>query len=285
MNELIALHVAHLRSAGLSPRTIEDSAGFLQRLDRDLPLGIEHTYRAELEHYFGEGRTRRSRWSDSTRETYFNHGLRFFIWATDEDVDLLDENPMARMRRPHARKGEPRPLEADEIAAVLERTAVPWIRTCFVIALGSGLRCCELAGLQREDVGEDRIFIRRAKGGGSAAVPSSPEVLEAVRDFPRGSIVEYAGGVADARWISIRSAVYFNRKLGMKGVSLHRCRHTFAKRLRDGGADAFVIKKAMRHASLTSTEIYVGATDGECRQAVQGLTPLPAPTPGHPAEH
>lgn len=270
MNELIALHMAHLRSAGMSPRTIEDATGLLQRLDRDLPMGIEHTYRAELESYFGN-----ADWSEATRETYFNHARRFFVWAADEDVDLLDANPMARMRRPHARKGEPRPLSPDEITAVLTRTRIEWIRVCFLIALGSGLRCCELAGLRREDVGEEKVFIRRAKGGGSASVPSSPEILDAVRDFPRGSIVEHVGGKADARWISIRSAVYFNRTLGMKGVSLHRCRHTFAQRLRDGGADAFVIKKAMRHASLTSTEIYVGATEGECRQAVQGLTPLP----------
>lgn len=270
MNELIALHVAHLRRERWSPRTIQDSAGALQRLDAALPLGIDHTDRDELEGYFGN-----EDWSDATRENYFNHALRFFTWGTDPDVDVLDENPMVRMRRPRVPKGEPRPLSPDEITEVLTRTRVEWIRVCFLIALGSGLRCCELAGLHREDVGAERIFIRRAKGGGSASVPSSPEVLDTVRDFPRGSIVEHVGGHADARWISIRSAVYFNRTLKMKGVSLHRCRHTFAKRLRDGGADAFVIKKAMRHASLTSTEIYVGATEGECRQAVQGLTPLP----------
>jgi integrase len=274
MHELIALHVAHLRSESWSPRTIEDAIGALSRMDRDLPMGIEHTFRAELESYFGN-----PDWSPATRENYWNHAQRFYTWAADRDVDLINENPMVRMRRPKVRKGEPRPLSDEEIAAVLTRTTVPWIRTCFLISLGSGLRCGELAGLKREDIGTERIFIRRAKGGGSASVPSSPEVLEAVRDFPRGSIVEHAGGIADARWISMRSAIYFNRSLGMKGVSLHRCRHTFAKRLRDSGADAFVIKKALRHSSLQSTEIYVGATEDECRLAVQGLAPLTSLAP------
>jgi integrase len=268
MNDLIALHIAHLRSAGMSPRTTQAAVEVLGRLHDALQAGIESTSRAELEQYFGN-----EKWSTATRECYFNHALRFYRWATDEDVDLIDHNPMARMKRPIARKGEPRPLSDEQVQQILTRAVDPF-RLCAVIALHSGLRCIELAGLHKADIGAEKIFIRRAKGGQSATVPSHPELVDLVRDFPEGPVVASAGGHADARWISIRSAVYFSRSLGMKGVSLHRCRHTFASRLRDSGADAFVIKKALRHSSLTSTEIYVGASDQECRQAVRGLAPL-----------
>lgn len=267
MNELIALHLAALRSRGYSKRTVRDAGDFLHRLDAALQLGIAVTTRAELEAFLGN-----DEWADATRETYHGHAARFYGWATEEDVDLLDLNPMARMKRPRARKGSPRPLSARELETVFTRAEQPY-RLCAVIAYETGLRCCEIAGLRKADVGEEDVFIRKAKGGGSATVPGRPQMLiEAIRDLPEGLLVESVGGVADARWISIRSAVHFSRKLGMPGVSLHRLRHTYAKRLRDGGNDAFVLKRQLRHSSLTSTEIYAGATEEECRQAVRGLT-------------
>lgn len=269
MHELILLHLAHLRAQGLSPRTIADAGGALDRADRALRLGITQTHRAELELYLGN-----EDWSQNSRQTYHNHLRRFYEWAADDDDPLISDNPMARMKRVVVRKGAPRPLSPEQIEAVLTRSVNPF-RLCAVIALCSGLRCCEIAGLRKEDVGQEEIYIRRQKGGGSAAVPTSREILEAVDGFPPGLLVESAGGVADARWISIRSAVYFSRSLKLPGVSLHRMRHTFAKRLRDAGADAFVIRDNLRHKSLTSTEIYVGASEEECRQAVRGLPALP----------
>lgn len=270
MNDLIALHVAHLRSAGMSPRTCQDAGDFLHRLDRALDLGVAVTSRVELEGYLGN-----ERWSDATRETYHNHAARFYTWATEPDVDLIDINPMENMHKPHARKGVPRPVSSRELEIVLTRATQPF-QLCAVIALETGLRCCEIAGLRKEDVGEEDVYVRRAKGGGSATVPGRPPALiEAIRGLPDGLLVEAVGGIADARWISIRSAVYFRRKLGLPGVCLHRLRHTYAKRLRDAGNDAFVIKRQLRHASLTSTEVYAGPTEEECRQAVRGLPTLP----------
>lgn len=270
MNELIQLHLAALRSRGFSQRTISDAGDLLVRLDAHLKLGIAATSRPELEAFLG-----RDGWSDATRETYHGHAARFYAWATEEDVDLLDHNPMARMPRPHARKGSPRPLSALELEIVLTRSIQPY-RLCAIIAYETGLRCCEIAGLHKADVGDEDVFVRRAKGGGSATVPGRPQMLiDAVRDLPDGPLVEAVGGIADARWISVRSAVYFRRTLKLPGVSLHRLRHTYAKRLRDAGNDLFVLKRQLRHRSIQSTEIYAGATEEECRRAVRGLpTPL-----------
>lgn len=267
MNELIQLHLAALRSRGFSKRTIADAGDLLVRLDTHLQLGVAMTSRPELESFLG-----RDGWSDATRETYHGHAARFYAWATEDDVDLLDHNPMASMIRPRARKGTPRPLSARELEIVLTKSVQPY-RLCAVIAYETGLRCCEIAGLHKADVGDEDVYVRRAKGGGSATVPGRPQMLlDAIRDLPDGPLVEAVGGVADARWISIRSAVYFRRTLNLPGVSLHRLRHQYAKRLRDAGHDLFVLKRQLRHHSIQSTEIYAGATEEECRRAVRGLT-------------
>lgn len=270
MNELIALHVAALRARGFSKRTVADARDFLVRLDEALKIGVRATSRSEIEAFLGN-----EKWSDATRETYHGHAARFYDWATEPDVDLIDYNPMANMKRPQTPKGKPRPLSAHEVEIVLNRSVQPY-QLCALIVLETGLRCCEVAGLRKEDIGEDDVYVRKAKGGGSATVPGRPAMLiEAIRDLPDGLLVESVGGIADPRWISIRSAVYFRRSLGLPGVSLHRLRHTYAKRLRDAGHDLFVVQRQLRHKSVQSTQIYAGATDEECRQAVRGLATLP----------
>lgn len=274
MNDLIRLHAAHLRAAGMRPRTIEAAIDALDRLDRHLTLDLGHASRAELEGYLGN-----PNWKPATRTAYYFHAAKFYRWATDPDIDLLDHNPMERIPRPRVPKGVPRPLTDGQVETILTRARDPF-RLFALIALETGLRCCEIAELHRDDVTESGVYIRRAKGGASATVPGQPVVLlEALRDFPPGLVAVAAGGVADAKWISKRSVDHFKRALNMPGVSLHRCRHTFARRIREAGGDAFLIKRALRHSSLVSTQIYVGASDEECRQAMRGLTALPYKVP------
>lgn len=274
MNQLIALHAAHLRATGMGERTIGAAVAALERLDRDLALGIAHASRAELEAWLGN-----PGWKPATRNVYHFHVSKFYTWATDEDVDLLDLNPVARIPRSRARKGVPRPLTDGQVERILTSAAEPF-RLFALIALETGLRCCEIAELHKADIGEDDVFVRRAKGGMSATVPGRPATLAAaIAHLLDGLIAETAGGVADAQWISKRSAGHFSRQLHMPGVGLHRCRHTFAERLRRAGGDAFLIKRSLRHASLASTQIYVGASDDECRRAVRGLTALPYKAP------
>jgi len=272
MNKLIQLHLVALRQQSMSERSREDAAAVLERMHAALKLGIAKTSRTELESFLAGPADSKRAWSDGTRATYFGHAARFYAWATDPDVDLISHNPMENMPRPQTRRGKPRPLSPRELDIVLTRSAQPF-RLCALIAFETGLRCCEIAGLRKCDVGEDDVYIRKAKGGGSETVPGRPAALiDAISDLPDGLLVEAVGGIADARWISIRSAVYFRRTLGLPGVSLHRMRHTYAKRLRDAGHDLFVLQRQLRHKSVQSTQIYAGATDEECRQAVRGLT-------------
>lgn len=258
----IADHIEWCRSH-LSERTTTDREACLRRADRDLESGVAYANRRELRAWLAN-----QRWSDATKETYFNHLAGFFEQAMQDG--LVDENPMEGIPRAHARKGRPRPLTEEQLAQVFNRSINPY-RLCAVIAYGSGLRCCEIAGLHREDISEEVMYIRRAKGGASDTVATAPEIWQAVRDFPRGPVVEHVGGIADPRWISIRCAVYWSRSLGLPGVSMHRLRHSFARRLRASGADPWTVKEALRHASIATTEIYLGATKEECAAAIHAL--------------
>ena len=57
---------------------------------------------------------------------------------------------------------------------------------------------------------------------------------------------------------------------GIEG-SLHRCRHTYATELLRAGANIRVVQTLMRHASLSSTQIYTAVDENERREGIRRL--------------
>lgn len=269
MSDLIHAHCAWLRPA-VSERTYGARKEWLERADAVMPFGVAEADRRELETFLGE-----NDWGPATRAKVFYHLNAFFEWGVDPrngegGVPVLEDNPMVGMRRPKAPRGEPRPVTDAELAYVLEHAREPY-RTAVILAAGVGLRASELAGQKREDINEEVIWVRHGKGGVSAPVPMQREVWEHVRDFPRGYVIEHVGGVADGRAMSARATNYFARTLKMPGICLHRFRHTYARLLREGGADIATISRCLRHRHLSSTQVYARATEAECRFAVSTL--------------
>lgn len=267
--DLISAHCNSLKAGGLARRTVEAREYWLRYAEREMPFGVIEADRHELEAFLGH-----DGWARATRSKAFYHLNSFFEWGVDpangQDGAILDDNPMAGMRRPKAPRGEPRPLTDAELRHVLANAREPYL-TCVVLASGVGLRASELARQLRQHVNEEVIWVEEGKGGESASVPMQREVWEHVRDFPRGRLLAYVGGVADGRRLSALATNYFARTLDMPGVSLHRFRHTYARLLREGGADIATISRCLRHRHLSSTQVYARSTEAECRLAVNSL--------------
>jgi len=60
-------------------------------------------------------------------------------------------------------------------------------------------------------------------------------------------------------------------KAGIKGLYPHLLRHTFAVNLRRKGADTMLLKEALGHSSILTTQIYCGFTDGEFKEKMRRL--------------
>jgi integrase len=268
MTDLIDPYLKWCTAQGMSPRTLDTYAGILRRADAELPYGLEQAYEQEIVDWLA-----RPHLSAASQSAYWQGLKSFYRWSTRPQSPVLESDPMEGMKPPRKPRGRARPLPADVVEDVLARAVDPF-HLHVVLSLYAGLRCIEIAGLRREDVTENLIDLRQAKGGSPQVAFGHPEIWRTVRDFPPGSLVEHVGGVADASWVSIRSALYFRRKLGYT-ISLHRFRHTFAGRLRGWGHDLPVVQRAMRHASIASTMIYLEVGDGEVATAVANL---PAPT-------
>jgi site-specific recombinase XerD len=61
------------------------------------------------------------------------------------------------------------------------------------------------------------------------------------------------------------------KRAGIKDLHPHILRHSYASNLRTKGADLLLIKEALGHSSVMTTEIYAHINDGQYREKLKGL--------------
>lgn len=266
MTTLIDQYLEWLRRCNRSPQTISARRDILGRIDTAVPHGIELATSEEL-----GGWLYRDGWSAATKETYYGAISSFFVWATNPYDPKVDFNPVDLMPRPKCPRGLPRPVSDRQLRKILTESVSPYLLWSLLAAY-AGMRCCEIAQLDREDITPEAISIRRGKGGKPGVVPTHPAVWAAVEHLPDGPIAwTDNGGPANAKWVSIRTAIYYRRHLGMPGVGLHRLRHWFGTSTYKATKDIRATQELLRHSSPATTAIYTLVSDEQRRLAVNAL--------------
>lgn len=276
--DMIDAYIDHLEqtSKSRSKDTPRHRRLILLKLQRDLPYGIDRTCKEELMEWLEKpnARTGKPR-SLNTAATYLNC-LRdaYGFWA-DPDDPWISEDPTIGIPSYPRQKGRARPGSEEQLAFIIEHGAEPY-RTWTIIAAYQGLRCVELAGLDREHITQQRLIVVRGKGGKARMHDTDPLVWDAVRDLPPGPICREVstGGRADAHYVSYTSARYF-REIGFAGLTMHMWRHRLGVQLQRLYKNIRVTQEALGHDSLTSTQIYTDASEDETREA-RAMLPRPA---------
>ena len=151
----------------------------------------------------------------------------------------------------------PKPLEERYIFEVL-KAADPMERLLLYLLYGLGLRIGELAGLERNRIGEKWILVH-GKGGKSRQLPLPLKVREALRDYlvvsPAGRYLFEKGGVPmNASQLRYRIGKIFKAR-GIKATP-HQLRHSFATHLLEHGARIADVSELLGHSSMATTQIY-----------------------------
>lgn len=256
--DLIQGYISWLRKESSSTKTIKDRLRILTTMDKDLPYGLDMANTDELEAWLW-----REGWSEGTRETYYYAFTGFFRWAVKKEI--LDFDPSHEITPPRVPQRLPRPISDEELTQLLARAAAPyqlWVK----LAAYGGLRCLDISRLDRERINERTITIIRSKGAKARVVPTHELVWEAVRDLPPGPITEH-----DADYVAQRSAIHFSRSLGMRGVTLHRCRHWFGTMVQRLYRDLRVTQELMGHADPRTTAGYAMVAGEQTRAAIDVL--------------
>lgn len=194
---------------------------------------------------------------------------------------VIASSPVAGLRGPKRAHRLPAFLGKEETSRLLDGTPTPALsnfenardQALFEVLYGSGLRISEACNLDLGDVdgADGKVTVRRGKGGKDRIVPIGGKAIAALDAYLplRQRLLATAKGVVDenAVFLSRRGLRMGDREArrkldrrelqnGVKRVSPHALRHSFATHLLGEGADLRSIQEMLGHASLRTTQRY-----------------------------
>lgn len=250
----------HLQSRGLAVLTVKERTKFAR--GRWEEWGTWHLGGADLNAWLG----RHHGW---TRLTYHGHLSSLYGWL--HESGHVETNPMGALRRPPKPRPNPKPLAEHELRQALT-AADARVRTYLMLGYLAGLRAFEIAKFHGRDITPAGIYVM-GKGGQGATLPTHPLLWALAESYPRDGYwfpSPMAGREHVGAWAVTQRVRRLFAHLGINGAT-HRTRHTYGTTLLRGGANLRIVQDLMRHASLSTTAVYLGVDEDERRTAINGL--------------
>ncbi len=171
-------------------------------------------------------------------------------------------------------------LRGDEPERLIGVASTHRDRILLLMGYYLGLRVSEIVGCLVEDIDLDVAFctVRRGKGDKDRAVPIPAALLPDLRAWIGGRTSGWL--VPSKRSVTGHHAIRSVQKMikaaairaGIaRRVTPHKLRHTFAIRLLERGAHIIEVRDLMGHASVSTTEVYLGSEPERLRAAVDRL--------------
>jgi len=204
--------------------------------------------------------------------------------------NYIRESPFKGVKLIRYEKKPPRFLTKGEVAELLE-AASPWLNPIVRFMLNTGVRDGERRELKFDDIDftNKTIIIRFSKAKTYRAVPMNKEtekVLKLLREkyILQNSITntlkprkehqkEFVFCNEDGSQVqSIRKSFHNAcKKAGLKGVSPHTLRHTFASHLIMSGVDLRTVQGLLGHKNIATTMIYSHLTQEHLAKGIEKL--------------
>src|SRR5262245_14490357 len=270
-----------LRTAGQSPRTIELRARHVDAIVAELgdtPLNLirRPQFQGFIRSQLGRGL--------ASSTVHVSAGVLRHMLRSAAAAELIPppENlgPLPPMKR------RERFLDAGEVERLLEAVASTRDVDLLVrLTLWSGTRISEALGLRWRDVDRKAGVLRiTAKGGDPATAPLHRTLAARLVPPPGAGPGAYViprpqKDLQLARASLGQRLVRAAARAGIPGCHHHVLRHTYESHLGMTGADPGTLRDALRHSSLTTTDVYVHTVPEHLRAAV-GRLPWANRAPG-----
>lgn len=195
---------------------------------------------------------------------------RFFNYLEEEE--LIEINPMKRIRLLKTEKKIKRVLKHDEIKKMLssiDRTCFQGVRNHLMISIfwDCMLRKQELLNIRISDIDfESGIITVSGKGRKQRIVPMSPRTMKHLHLYLKRykTKSEWVFCYSDGRQISERQCSYIVENIGKRvglNVHPHLIRHSAATYYVSRGGNPAILQRLLGHSSLSITENYLHITD------------------------
>ena len=267
------------RQKGLFPASAEDKDIDLTKIDIDfiktITLNDAYQYLIYCRNVRGNNEATRARKVVAIR--------RFFAYL-NENLGILDVNPMKNLDTPKIKKSLPKYLTLEEARKLLSVVDGKYKERDFAIItlfLNCGMRLSELISIDYNDIRSDNTLVITGKGNKERTIYLNQACIEALNAYRK---VRPNDGVTDrALFLSARNKrinprtveIMVNnnlQKAGLdgRGLSVHKLRHTAATLMyQHGNVDVLLLKEILGHENLGTTEIYTHISSEATRSAIE----------------
>jgi integrase/recombinase XerC len=211
----------------------------------------------------------------------------FFAWA--EESGLTETNAARAVRMKRLTRTPPEYLTEAEKRRLLkelhDRTSplARRDRVIFELFLGTGIRIAELVNLDTGDVDLDGKHIRITGKGNVPQVKFLKTTLRRLlRDYLKerkkvtaldctAVFVSSRGTRLSTRQVAQRLSVWLGKAGITKNITPHGLRHTFATHLYASTSNLLLVKRALGHSDISTTEIYTHLADEALEEALEAI--------------
>jgi integrase/recombinase XerC len=216
----------------------------------------------------------------------------FYNWMVHSN--LVSANPVQAISAPRLPQRLPRPLNVEEVEALLDvpETDTPQgqrDRAMLELLYAGGLRVSELLALDVGALdlvhGQVRVLGKGAKERVVLIGVPAERALRAYLENGRRTLLRLGDPRTTALFLNrfgyrlsismfTRSLSAYAVRAGIeRPITPHMLRHSFATHLLDGGADLRSVQELLGHESPGTTQIYTQVSQGHLREAVVAAHP------------
>ena len=166
--------------------------------------------------------------------------------------------------------------EIQNALTLIDRTTWIGLRDYALILFlyATGARISECLEVKEEDIEEEWLHIRHAKGDKERMVPVAKVALDAMKIYLREAPFEKKFVWVNYQGSKLSRISAYKTTQKYLGVSPHILRHSYATSLIAGGADLRVVQELLGHASLLTTQIYTHIQKQDLKDTVDVYHPM-----------
>lgn len=276
---LLPDHLTHLRLRNQRPRSIRERRLAVMRTNRRLGKPVAEATRDDL-HAWQLGL---AHLTPAGMHNEIVHTCQYLHWVIDQGY--RDDDPTRVIVRPrNVHQQLPRPASDADIGVALLTAPQP-LRAWIALAAFCGLRCMEIANMDRAWVRDNQrpaVLDVIGKGGKRRIVPLPARVLEEL----------HAAGMPPRGWLwtrmdgnpgppsPVRVSERINKHLHQQGIpcTAHALRHRFGTILYRKTRDPLAVAQVMGHASVDTTKGYVLVDPYDAASAIEAISHLATET-------